>query len=128
MRARVVVGLVALLVVAGIALVGYGQVRPAIDASQAVTIAEKFSVANNGVAWPSASETLSYDGNRPNFLQGQPATCWGSRWPIGGGCLPYPIWLVHLFGPTPDGQCDGIDVYVDGRTGKVHQFRRGECP
>jgi hypothetical protein len=128
MRARVAVGLVAFLLVAGIALVGYGQVRPAIDARQAATIAEKFLVTTNGSAWPATSETLSYDGNRPNFLQGQPATCWGSRLPFGGGCLPYPVWLVHLVGLTPDGQCDAEDVYVDGRTGKVHQFRSADCP
>jgi hypothetical protein len=128
MRARVALGLVVLLLLAGIALVGYGQVRPAIDARQAATIAEKFSITNNGMAWPAAAETLSYDGNRPNFLQGQPATCWGSRWPFEGGCLPYPVWLVHLVGLNADGQCDAMDVYVDGRTGKVHQFRRGDCP
>ena len=128
MRVRLAIGLVALLVLAGIALAFYGQFRPVIDASQAATIAEKFLAVTNGGAWPAESATLSYDGNRPNFQQGQPATCWGSRWPIGGGCLPYPIWLVHLVGLTPDGQCDAIDVYVDGRTGKVHQFRRADCP
>ena len=130
MRDRIAIGLVALLVLAGITLVVYGQFRPTIDASHAATIAQKFLVVTNGRVWPAESETLSYDGNRPNFLQaqGQPATCWGSRWPFGSGCLPYPIWLVHLVGSTPDGQCDAIDVYVDGRTGKVHQFRNADCP
>jgi hypothetical protein len=128
MRARIAIGLVTLLVLASIVLVVYGQFRPAIDSGQAETIAEKFLIAANGRAWVAESATLSYDGNRPNFLQGQPATCWGSSWRFAGGCLPYPTWLVHLVGLTDDGQCDAIDVYVDGRTGKVHQFRSADCP
>jgi hypothetical protein len=128
MRAGIAIGLVTLLVLAGIALGGYSQFRSAIDSGQAETIAEKFVIAANGNAWVAESATLSYDGNRPNFLLGQPATCWGSSWPFAGGCLPYPTWLVHVVGFTTDGQCDAIDVYVDGRTGKVHQFRRADCP
>ena len=127
MRSRVAVGLVALLLVVGIALVVYGQVRPAIDSKQAATIAEGFLAINNGRVLSAESETLSYDGNRPNFPQGETATCWGPSWPF-GGCLPYSVWLVHLVGLTPDGQCDAIDVYVDGRTGKVHQFHSADCP
>jgi len=128
LRVRTALWLATLLVVAGIALLVYGQLRPVVDASQAATIAQNFMAVNSGGAWIATSETVSYNGDRPSSLPDQPATCWGSRWPLRGGCLPYPIWLVHLFGVTPDGQCLAVDAYVDGRTGKVHQYQSADCP
>jgi hypothetical protein len=116
---------------AGIAFAVYAQFRPVIDAGQAASIAVKFLAVTNGRVWTPDSETLSFNGNRPPY-QSQPELvpkCWGFMVPVGDGyCLPYPIWRVHLIGLSPDGQCDAIDVVVDGRTGKVHQFQSADCP
>jgi hypothetical protein len=113
---------------AGIAFVVYAQFRPQVDGNQAGLIAARFLASNNGQAWSVNSETLGFDGNRPqaqDLTLGQVPRCWGLM--VGDFCLPYPIWRVHLVNVGPDGQCDGTIVVVDGRTGKVHQFQSASC-
>jgi hypothetical protein len=128
MRTLVGIAIAVVVLLAGIAFVVYAQFRPQLDGNQAGLIAAKFLAGNNGQAWTANSETLGFDGNRPQLQDltlGQVPKCWGPV--VGDFCLPYPIWQVHLVNLGPNGQCDGSIVVVDGRTGKVYGFRRDDC-
>ena len=129
-RTRFVVAVA--LVLAGISLGAWTQVRPVIDAGQASSLAMDFKAGTDHSGWRADSATLDSSGapppqgNRPGHSL--PPKCWGSALPLGDGCLPYPVWLVHLVGHVA-GQCSDELVYVDARKARVAEShgQTGPC-
>ena len=123
MRVRTRVVLLVVIVVAGIALAVWTQVRPLIDAGQASSIALDIQAGPDHTGWRVDSATLDYNGNRPRVnLPGfrDSPKCWGASLPVGDGyCLPYPVWHVHLVGTVPAGQCSDVIDFVDARKARV---------